>query len=385
MQCLKIFAIIIITLVAFPMSLDLISANPIPSVPAYMSQEFINITIEKVSGQEALVVVDGVYPMYLAQVNAYLYFPIPNEVLRNGTVKVTINGEPSDHKIVWEGHLNDQKFQYESILGVLPMVAWKVPFQGEALVRVTYSYVLRAEENFLWSTFKTIYAMGTGRYYMTYSKECTASINIYVVGFEGYQLNVFTSRPSSMGGSKSVLSLKVKDHMEKYYIEKSASFGGLTDDLIIELKKALTVDANPGDIVLESFEYKKGYFRGVLKIVLPYLSYEAELLGADYGDNTINVYISVKKPKNAIEAPTIKELSMSFVVPCERDDINGTRLNVFVNGNIYKTIILSLEGPDTQPELPSEESSLAEFAIVIVITTIAVVIIALTLGPRKKT
>jgi|GEM_PF-1776952 len=369
-----------------------VKANPIPSVPAFMENEYITIVIEKVNNKEAHVVVDGVYPMKLAEVNSYLYFPIPKEALK-GSIAVSVNGNNTDYEIVWNGTILNQNFKYETIMGTLPMIAWKVPFSGEATIRVTYSYTIHVTGDFTCTSFKTIYAMGTGRYYMTYAKECTAHVNIWVKGFKGYKLTLKMISESTMLAPYTLITATVRDSEEKYYLERNAMFGGLREDLIIELGKCGSKDADPQSIELESFELLGGYLRGTLRVILPYLNYNAELIGVENTDKSINVYLSVTKPEGVVCLPAIKEETIEFVTPHKVNDINGTVLNVFVNGKLYTTLSLNMknnaesnnpeQNNSTSNESNDEIPLIIESLFAMLMTAVVAGIVAFTVRSRR--
>ncbi|RLF67288.1 MAG: hypothetical protein DRN26_02700, partial [Thermoplasmata archaeon] len=181
---LMLAVIIMILLISLPQCAVNVRANPIPSVPAFLEAEYINISIEKISEKEAVVLVDGVYPMRFTGKGGFIYFPIPREALNSSNITVLMDGKSIRYNITWRGTMSNNKdFQYESSFGVLPMICFKTNASADENVRnirIIYTYKINVSNHPRPGTFATIYAMGTGRYYMTYAKECTAHVNIWV-------------------------------------------------------------------------------------------------------------------------------------------------------------------------------------------------------------
>lgn len=370
--------VLLLGIVMMPQSTVDVKANPIPSVPAFMENEYITIVIEKVNNEEAHVVVDGVYPMKLAEVNSYLYFPIPKEALK-GSIAVSVNGNNTDYEIVWNGTILNQNFKYETIMGTLPMIAWKVPFSGEATIRVTYSYTIHVTGDSTCTSFKTIYAMGTGRYYMTYAKECTAHVNIWVKGFKGYKLTVILT-------SLTKFSETVESDMKKFYLEKTALFGGITDDLIIVLEKG--ANANKvilKNISLDSISAGKGYITGRLTLTFENAGYTVELLGAELKGGAINVYLSVQSVANKTGTLTTYSVPVNFIVPYDlSSNVSSVIVNIYVNGEFQKSILAQLGSFNNTNEDKNNEESLGWSLITIPLVAITAVLFIVMVSLRRR-
>ncbi len=380
-------SIILMSLALFSGFIGL-KANPIPSVPAILEAEYINITIEKISENEATVLVDGTYPMKFTNEEGFVYFPIPKEVLDNGAISVFLDDKKINYNITWSGTIRGESFQYETSLGTLPMISFPTPTNttDTTIVRIIYTYRISTLESLEYEFFRTLYAMGTGRYYLTYAKECTASVNIWIKSFEGYEMMIFFDAGPHHVKDLTIFSKKIESAVERYHIEKTAMFGGLVDDLIIVLRKQMDiVESAPRNVTLESLSLEGGYFKGRLVITLDSTRYIAKFLDAEYKEGAINVYLSVVKKQHVVALPVIKNVPMDFVVPCNisKGDIDHVSVNVYVNGAMYKSFLVDLDTLDTGDIGKEEGQNVILEAIVASVFTIAAVSVLLITAFRR--
>jgi len=360
-----------------------VRANPIPSVPAFLEAEYINISIEKISEKEAVVLVDGVYPMRFTGEGGFIYFPIPRETLNSSNITVLMDGKSISYNITWRGTMSNNKdFQYESSFGVLPMICFKTNASADENVRnirIIYTYKINVSNHPRPGTFATIYAMGTGRYYMTYAKECTAHVNIWVKGFKGYKLTVILT-------SLTKFSETVESDMKKFYLEKTALFGGITDDLIIVLEKG--ANANKvilKNISLDSISAGKGYITGRLTLTFENAGYTVELLGAELKGGAINVYLSMQSEANKTGTLTAYSVPVNFIVPYDlSSNVSSVIVNIYVNGEFQKSILAQLGSFNNTNEDKNNEESLGWSLITIPLVAITAVLFIVMVSLRRR-
>jgi len=375
--------IMILLMISLPQCAVNVRANPIPSVPAFLEAEYINISIEKISEKEAVVLVDGVYPMRFTGEGGFIYFPIPREALNSSNITVLMDGKSISYNITWRGTMSNNKdFQYESSFGVLPMICFKTNASADENVRnirIIYTYKINVSNHPRPGTFATIYAMGTGRYYMTYAKECTAHVNIWVKGFKGYKLTVILT-------SLTKFSETVESDMKKFYLEKTALFGGIRDDLIIVLEKG--ANANKvilKNISLDSISAGKGYITGRLTLTFENAGYTVELLGAELKGGAINVYLSVKGVANKTGAMTAYSVPVNFILPYDlSSNVSSVIVNIYVNGEFQKSILAQLGSFNNTNEDKNNEESLDWSLITIPLVAITAVLFIVMVSLRRR-
>ncbi|HDJ50694.1 MAG TPA: hypothetical protein ENF25_00640 [Thermoprotei archaeon] len=375
--------IMILLMISLPQCAVNVRANPIPSVPAFLEAEYINISIEKISEKEAVVLVDGVYPMRFTGEGGFIYFPIPREALNSSNITVLMDGKSISYNITWRGTMSNNKdFQYESSFGVLPMICFKTNASADENVRnirIIYTYKINVSNHPRPGTFATIYAMGTGRYYMTYAKECTAHVNIWVKGFKGYKLTVILT-------SLTKFSETVESDMKKFYLEKTALFGGIRDDLIIVLEKG--ANANKvilKNISLDSISAGKGYITGRLTLTFENAGYTVELLGAELKGGAINVYLSVKSVANKTGAMTAYSVPVNFILPYDlSSNVSSVIVNIYVNGEFQKSILAQLGSFNNTNEDKNNEESLDWSLITIPLVAITAVLFIVMVSLRRR-
>jgi len=380
---LMLAVIIMILLISLPQCAVNVRANPIPSVPAFLEAEYINISIEKISEKEAVVLVDGVYPMKFTGKGGFIYFPIPRETLNSSNITVLMDGKSISYNITWRGTMSNNKdFQYESSFGILPMICFKTNANADENVRnirIIYTYKINVSNHPRPETFATIYAMGTGRYYMTYAKECTAHVNIWVKGFKGYKLTVILT-------SLTKFSETVESDMKKFYLEKTALFGGITDDLIIVLEKG--ANANKvilKNISLDSISAGKGYITGRLTLTFENAGYTVELLGAELKGGAINVYLSVQSVANKTGTLTAYSVPVNFIVPYDlSSNVSSVIVNIYVNGEFQKSILAQLGSFNNTNEDKNNEESLGWSLITIPLVAITAVLFIVMVSLRRR-
>ena len=380
---LMLAVIIMILLISLPQCAVNVRANPIPSVPAFLEAEYINISIEKISEKEAVVLVDGVYPMRFTGEGGFIYFPIPREALNSSNITVLMDGKSISYNITWRGTMSNNKdFQYESSFGVLPMICFKTNASADENVRnirIIYTYKINVSNHPRPGTFATIYAMGTGRYYMTYAKECTAHVNIWVKGFKGYKLTVILT-------SLTKFSETVESDMKKFYLEKTALFGGIRDDLIIVLEKG--ANANKvilKNISLDSISAGKGCITGRLTLTFENAGYTVELLGAELKGGAINVYLSVKSVANKTGAMTAYSVPVNFILPYDlSSNVSSVIVNIYVNGEFQKSILAQLGSFNNTNEDKNNEESLDWSLITIPLVAITAVLFIVMVSLRRR-
>ena len=380
---LMLVIIMILLMILLPQCAVNVRANPIPSVPAFLEVEYINISIEKISEKEAVVLVDGVYPMRFTGEGGFIYFPIPREALNSSNITVLMDGKSIRYNITWRGTMSNNKdFQYESSFGILPMICFKTNASADENVRnirIIYTYKINVSNHPRPGTFATIYAMGTGRYYMTYAKECTAHVNIWVKGFKGYKLTVILT-------SLTKFSETVESDMKKFYLEKTALFGGITDDLIIVLEKG--ANANKvilKNISLDSISAGKGYITGRLTLTFENAGYTVELLGAELKGGAINVYLSVQSVTNKTGTLTTYSVPVNFIVPYDlSSNVSSVIVNIYVNGEFQKSILAQLGSFNNTNEDKNNEESLGWSLITIPLVAITAVLFIVMVSLRRR-
>ncbi|MCD6157113.1 MAG: hypothetical protein J7J27_01990 [Euryarchaeota archaeon] len=380
---LMLVIIMILLMILLPQGAVNVRANPIPSVPAFLEVEYINISIEKISEKEAVVLVDGVYPMRFTGEGGFIYFPIPREALNSSNITVLMDGKSIRYNITWRGTMSNNKdFQYESSFGILPMICFKTNASADENVRnirIIYTYKINVSNHPRPGTFATIYAMGTGRYYMTYAKECTAHVNIWVKGFKGYKLTVILT-------SLTKFSETVESDMKKFYLEKTALFGGITDDLIIVLEKG--ANANKvilKNISLDSISAGKGYITGRLTLTFENAGYTVELLGAELKGGAINVYLSVQSVANKTGTLTTYSVPVNFIVPYDlSSNVSSVIVNIYVNGEFQKSILAQLGSFNNTNEDKNNEESLGWSLITIPLVAITAVLFIVMVSLRRR-
>jgi hypothetical protein len=143
-----------------------VQSNPIPFPIIMMPEEYINATI---SLGELLIVraeVDGLYPFHnIGYNNVTMYYPVPPN---SSDITVMMNGTSLEWKY--------SNKSYSTVIGEFPMIEWLIdPAPDSFEIRTHYSHPLPKD-----GTYSFLYAMGTGRYLESYTRETTAYVSINV-------------------------------------------------------------------------------------------------------------------------------------------------------------------------------------------------------------
>jgi len=166
--------------------------------------------------------------------NLVLYFPVPNETLDNGHVTVRTNGEKVNYSITWEFIVWGKKYNYTTLLGRLPLIKWVIKDAYKLkkfIVEVLYDYNI----SFTNDT-KTIYALGTGRYYYTYSKQVITDIFFHINGFNNTLFRLFYADPFKK--EETLIQATITNDTYNEHIRLfSPMFSSFKEDLLIELKQ----------------------------------------------------------------------------------------------------------------------------------------------------
>ncbi|ADI32361.1 hypothetical protein Shell_1265 [Staphylothermus hellenicus DSM 12710] len=168
-------------------------ANPIPAPTIILDREDITFNFTYLGNGVVSVSVYGKYTMRNAGYAVItMYFPVPNETDRE-SVRVLVNGKEMSYGFTWDMIIWGHKYRYYTVKGPLPLITWSVMGGEEKyVVEVYYNYKFNIRNGFG----ETIYALGTGKYYYTYSKQCIATININLKGFNNTLLNIILDAPN---------------------------------------------------------------------------------------------------------------------------------------------------------------------------------------------
>gem|GEM_PF-3220807 len=248
-------------------------ANPIPSPTVVLKHEYIYMTFRQGPGADRVTVtVTGIYPFRNVGFKELdMYFPVPPEAVSNGEAWVRVDGHLVKYEVVSEGEVEVpgggvKRFKYDSVLGALPMLKWRVKFNGslkDFTVNVTYRYVIKPTEVEVPCNcppccpprkvgvfvFRTIYAMATGRFYYVYSKRVVADVTLRFVGSRlmGAPINI-SLVPAPMGSegfTKVVLPPGTigggNDTATIHLVIGSDLFKGMRRDLLVEFQMPIHV------------------------------------------------------------------------------------------------------------------------------------------------
>ncbi len=235
-----------------------IRSNPIPAPTIILEHEYIDIAFRASVGEGRVYVrVTGLYPFRNVGFKELdMYFPVPPEVVEGGEAWVSVNGHPVKYEVVEEGMValpggGAKPFKYDSALGVLPMLKWRIKLNGsseEFTVNVTYKYSVGLTEIEVpcnctpsgkvgIAVYRTIYAMATGRFYYVYSKRVVADVTIrFLRGFDRSTVNItLAPPPKEMGEGYTELTLHPKDGEAIHLTVASDLFKGLRKDLVFDM------------------------------------------------------------------------------------------------------------------------------------------------------
>jgi len=233
-------------------------SNPIPSPTIVLKHEYIEVTFIQGPGADGITLkVTGIYPFRNVGLKELdMYFPVPPEVVKSGKAWVKVNDHQIKYEVVGEGKVlvpgdGIKPFKYDSVIGTLPMLKWRMKFNGsrDFVVNVTYTYVLRPIEievpcNCSPSgkvgvlVYRTIYAMATGRFYYMYSKRVIADVTLKFVGpkFNYARINVsLVPPPDDVSEGYTKVFLTSHDGEVIKFVIASDLFKGMRRDLLFEI------------------------------------------------------------------------------------------------------------------------------------------------------
>jgi hypothetical protein len=207
-------------------------ANPIPYPVIMMPEEYINATISLVDGK-LVAKVDGAYPFSNFGYNSVrMHYPVPKRA----------TGIYAKMNETWLDWVNSSQ-TYPTVIGDWPMINWTLsPVPDYFTIETRYEHhipMISGNDTFL-------YAMGTGRYIGTYSKQTIAYVNVRIEA-NHTNLNVYTiglendkwiwkpaNYTTTEENSTEIITLKVVSNL----------FYPLVEDLLITFDTKKTTDFN---------------------------------------------------------------------------------------------------------------------------------------------
>ena len=257
MKRITLATLIVLIMITSSLSyLSLLSANPIPVPTLILEKEDITIHVKATNMDLLLVSVDGFYPFKNVNYkNITMYFPIPPEACK-GNITVTMNGKPVKWTIVNKGRIitskGEREFKYETIRGVYPLLSWSIENPPKNFViNVKYTYYVKREGN----EYYILYAMGTGRYSLYYSKKCTAYVKLILEGLAKSKLKISLVPPPTIGLGKTEFLYTISSNREIINIVKeSRMFHGLERDLLLVISRAGETSMNSKWIPSEPYK-----------------------------------------------------------------------------------------------------------------------------------
>ena len=309
-------------------------ANPIPAPTIILYYEYMVFNITRINNDVANVSFYGKFVMEnVGYKDLVLYFPVPNETLDNGHVTVIVNGKKVDYSFTWEFVVWGKKHYYITILGKLPLVKWiiKAEKMKKFSVEVLYDYKINVTNDT-----KTIYALGTGRYYYTYSKQVIADIYFHIKGFNDTLFRLSYADPFKKEEILIQATIINNTAYDKHVRLFSPMFSSFKEDLLIEFKPF-----NEEDYLLSN------YFESIINIYInegrDTLCIDGEANLSNWGtiiatldsyvlnSNTIIVNISVLKTK-APSIQVIKKINYKNYVYLRNKMIQPYTIIFIVNG-----------------------------------------------------
>ncbi len=318
--------LLVTTLLLISFSLLIIPAvsNPIPSPTIVLNHEYIWIYMEKMSDGTVYVNVTGKYLMRnIGFKELTMYFPVPNETIRNGKIKVFVNGVQYKYEITYEMKLKDHIEKYWTIYGPLPLVKWDMKdlksFENYTVV-VTYTYRIDPSSHVVGGrAYMFLYALGTGRFYYTYSKRCIADIWFTLKGFKnyGFEMTLADYRKENITNVESLCIEKDEARIYKRLV--SSWFSGFRQDLIVWLSEGCMggewVPGKPSSIEIKEIKYdiKNKTLTIVLAVVFPNPGYRIVNITKTRCDNTFIADIEILRYTGPVtQVITKKELTINF-------------------------------------------------------------------------
>ncbi len=209
-----------------------VSSNPIPAPTIFLHYEHMVFNFTKISDDAVHVAFYGRYIMENVYYGStvHMYFPVPNETDWD-TVHVYVDGEEVSTGKTWVMVLPDGNHTYNTAVGALPLIEWYVYNKtGKFTVEVYYNYTF----SLLDGAGYTIYALGTGKYYYTYSKQCIAHVIANYNGFENTLVRAAYLNPYT-GQKEYTKVIRIdKNHVADEFYLLSPTFSSFTDDLVFE-------------------------------------------------------------------------------------------------------------------------------------------------------
>ncbi len=338
-----VFLVIVIGMLFTPITY----ANPIPVPTLILEKEFIEISIEKVNETTLLVNVNGTYPFKNVEFEKVtMYFPIPPHVNRDSII-VTLNNKPLKWIIVDEGYIETskglRKFRYETVEGVYPLLSWNITDLPKSfIINVRYSYYIHLKNG----EYHILYAMGTGRYNLYYSKKCTAYVKLRLSKLTGHILNVILTPPLTYPG-KTIFKSVINGEEEEYtIIEESRLFQGLKRDLLLiigePVKNEKWITSKPYSTDMKTTTIKKDNslkLNITLIMVFRHGGFKVDWGRIEREENNINIYTYVWEWTGpAIQVLTTKKHTYSI-----NDVTPGFYvITVYVNNEPMKSIKVTI-------------------------------------------
>ncbi|WFO74770.1 hypothetical protein J4526_06755 [Desulfurococcaceae archaeon MEX13E-LK6-19] len=381
----------------------IVSANPIPVPVIILEKEYINIEIEKISSDELHVSVRGVYPFEnIMYDHVVMYFPIPREAVYGNITILYGNETIRDWTIVEKGFISDHEFEYNTVLGTLPMIKFSInglKNVSKFNITVIYEYNIRKTDG----VFETIYAMGTGRYY--YSKQCTAYVTIDLIGLKGYELSLSLTPAEKFEGGVTEYSMTIdSDHDKVMLVESSRLFQGLERDLLIKVIPPTNVTTNtsntntttgnnteanewvpsqPSSVTIKtSYEEVNGttIVYVTIEMTFPHLGFQVDWGNATVEDNTIKINTTVLEWTGPSGQAVMKKTHTYTIVGIGPGDYV---IELYINNKLYNQTSLTVNSGGNDSNSSPSETVQANTNSMIAAGLIVVVIIVLVLIAKK--
>ncbi|RLE81627.1 MAG: hypothetical protein DRJ51_03410 [Thermoprotei archaeon] len=308
---MKTALIVLLLLVVFSSPLTSALSNPIPVPTLIFEREDITIGIQKVSEEELIVEVVGVY--YFKNVNfteVRMYFPLPPEALK-GEIKVYLDGRA----IAWK--LSEKT--YDTLLGNFPMIYWKISnIPKEFTVKVKYRYSIFKHKD----GYRILYAMATGRFLNnTYGKQCIAEVKFNITGAPNSWIArvAFVPPPSEAFRAKYESEMEIPATLLNYVILRKASrpFKGLDRDLMIIIfpsgERWVRYAPKKGEIELTLNTFNNGTLEAVVRFVFRHSGFKVDVVkGLVEGTNVILELSVWEWTGPALQVITVKTIRKRF-------------------------------------------------------------------------
>lgn len=350
----QILLITVLVFLLIVMIHPLIFANPIPAPTIILDHEDIAFNFTYLSNGVVNVSVYGKYTMRNAGYDVItMYFPVPNETDRK-SVRVLVNGEEMSYGFTWDMIVQGHKHKYYTVMGPLPLITWHVMSREEKyIVEVYYNYKFNIRDG----VGETIYALGTGKYYYTYSKQCIARINISLKGFNNTLLNIKLNAPNQT--ETLVYAKLINKPIRTSIVLVSNMFSSFKRDLLFIFNQI-----NPDN-------YSEGYARKIYLRIDPLLETEhlkihgsvtfnsggyalsrLEIISRENEIDVVMNIIQIKSPATMI----IKEINYELYSPLNMSETGKMIFKLIVNGKILVNKTLNY----TQPIQPLIEEQIVQ-------------------------